>query len=300
MKKIFPIILLVILGIAAWFFSTGKSPSTDTALKVDAAGGGTEKSIRDEMINDINAMDSAGGNTGGAADGDEADADGMFNSDGETKPAAQVYSNADDALKAVLAGAKDYDDLVLEQFTLPGEDCTWCPQFYKSVKDLLADQTITADQRSYYSEILAVSGSVDNLSTLVDGIKNAPSKEAADSFAEALELTIGKDDVVQFLSEHLSSTNETLREASVAAVTNQGSRLAAETLYKNTVERGDPDGYYSIGSGLGELVPDEETLPYLQELALKLLTTVVMKYEGVSIDPRKSLEKRSQIFIAHF
>jgi len=79
---------------------------------------------------------------------------------------------------------------------------------------------------------------------------------------------MGKDDVVEFLREHLDASNESLREASVAAVTNQGSRLAAEALYKNTVERGDPDGYYSVGIGLAELVPNEETLPYLQEIAL--------------------------------
>jgi hypothetical protein len=80
---------------------------------------------------------------------------------------------------------------------------------------------------------------------------------------------MGKDDVVEFLSEHMGASNESLREASVAAITNQGSRLAAEALYKNTVDRGDPDGYYSVGIGLAELVPSEETLPYLQELALK-------------------------------
>ena len=55
----------------------------------------------------------------------------------------------------------------------------------------------------------------------------------------------------------------------VAAITNQGSRLAAETLYDFTREKGDANGFYDIGIGLGELIPDEEVLPYIQELALK-------------------------------
>ena len=67
----------------------------------------------------------------------------------------------------------------------------------------------------------------------------------------------------------MSTSNDTLREASVAAVTNQGSRLAAELLAKHVAERGDPDGYYSIGIGPGEFIPDEEALPYVQELVAK-------------------------------
>jgi len=272
MKKIFPLLLLLILGVAAWFYSSGKTPPPGQVSQT----GASPESVRDEMIKDINGLEQNGGANGAATDGSSGDTSGtggldaeMFNAEGETKPAAQFYANAEDAFKAIQNGAKEYDDMILEQFTLPGDDCTWCPELYKSVKDTLADINLPSDQRSYYAEILAISGKVDNLAVLVDGIKNAASKEIGDTYAEALELTVGKDDIVQYLEEHMGSTNESLREASVAAITNQGSRLSAEVLYKNTVERGDPDGYYSVGIGLGELVPSEETLPYLQELALK-------------------------------
>lgn len=270
MKKAFPLILLAILGLAAWFLSSGKTPSGSTPESTSASNGGTAStaSLKEEMIKDINTMAGESGMNGSIA-GEATDADALFDADGEAKPASQVYANAEAALKAVQAGARDYDDMILEQFTLPGEDCTWCPEFYKSVKDLLGDQATPSDQRSYFAEILAVSGKTDNISVLIEGIKNAPSKEIADTYAEALELTAGRDDVVKLVGENLASTNEALREASVAAVTNQGSRLAAELLYKNTVERGDPDGYYSLGIGLGEFVPTEETIPYIQELALK-------------------------------
>ena len=77
------------------------------------------------------------------------------------------------------------------------------------------------------------------------------------------------DDVVTELSGYVNSNNELLQESAVAAITNQGSKLAAETLYKHTVEKGDADGYYSLGIGLGELIPDDETLPYLNELVSK-------------------------------
>jgi hypothetical protein len=268
MKKIFPILLLAVLAISAWFFSASKTP-VNTVSDGSKANPSAE-TVRNDMINDINNLDeSTNSATLDGASPEGGDTADMFNAEGETKPAAQFYANAEEALKAIQAGARDYDDMILEQFTLPGDDCTWCPELYKSVKDLLGDQALPTDQRTFYAEILAISGRVDNLATLVEGIKNAPSKEIGDTYAEALELTMGKDDVVEFLSEHMGATNESLREASVAAITNQGSRLAAEALYKNTVDRGDPDGYYSVGIGLAELVPSEETLPYLQEIALK-------------------------------
>jgi len=240
MKKIFPLLLLVLLGVAAWFYSSGKTPSSTQAGSTNASNG----TVRDDMINDINALGESGGEGAGSLEGSGANQmldpglnQEMFNAEGETKPASQFYANAADAFKAIQNGAKDYDDMILEQFTLPGDDCTWCPEVYKSVKDTLADPNLPTDQRSYFAEILAISGKIDNLAVLVDGIKNAASKEVGDTYAEALELTVGKDDVGQYLEEHMGSTNESLREASVAAVTNQGSRLSAEVLYKNTVER---------------------------------------------------------------
>lgn len=187
----------------------------------------------------------------------------------EVKPAAQAFASAEEAFAAVVKGAKDFDDSVLEQFTEPGVDCSWCPAFYASVQELALNPNTPQDQKSYMAEVLAISGRSDNIQTLVEAIKNAPNSTEADLFAEALELTLGKDEVVKVLGDQLSTTNDTLREASVAAITNQGTRYAAELLQQHIQARNDPDAYYSVGIGPGEFIPDEEALPFVQEQVQK-------------------------------
>jgi hypothetical protein len=156
--------------------------------------------------------------------------------------------------------------LILEQFSELGEQCTWCGAFYSAVKDMMLSPDSSPDQKSYYAEVLAVSGKLDNIKTLVDATKNAGSAENADIYAEALELSILEDDAVSYLKEYLNADDEILKEAVIAAMTNQGSRLAAEILYQHTLEQGDPDGYYALGIGLGEIIPEEETFPLLQQI----------------------------------
>jgi hypothetical protein len=183
----------------------------------------------------------------------------------EIKPATMAYGSAEEALAAALKGAKDFDDSILEQFTEPSADCSWCSAFYNSIQELVTNPDTPQDQKSYMAEILAISGRSENVQVLVDSIKNAKNSAEADIYAEALELTLGKDDVTKVLGEQLSTTNDTLREASVAAITNQGSRSAAELLAKHIQERNDPDAYYAQGTGPGEFIPDEEALPLVQE-----------------------------------
>ena len=187
----------------------------------------------------------------------------------DDRTATEIYKNADDALAAVKKGAVSYDDLIIEQFTEPGEDCSWCNEFYKQVKDLLAQDSTPQDQKSYYAELLAISGRTANIEALVEAIKSAKTPESADLYAEALELSQGKEAVVNYLGTQLDTTNETLKDSLVAALTNQSSRSAAEMLYKQTVKANDPDGYYSKGIGLGEFIPDPDSFPYLQDLVTK-------------------------------
>lgn len=182
------------------------------------------------------------------------------------KPAADSFKSAEEALAALLKGAKDYDDATLEQFTQPGPECTWCPELYASIRTMLSDPATTPEQRSYLAEVLAISGRPENVQALLDGVSAAKTKEEASVFAEALELTIGGDDVTNLLGQALASQNDQVRESSVAAITNQGTRLAAELLIANTLQRGDPDGYYSSGIGIGEFIPNEEALPLFQEM----------------------------------
>ncbi len=239
----------------------------DTASTQSASSGATGSDPT--SINDAGSA-LAGGQTrldgsSGVPGEDYDDADHEI----EIMPAAKAYKNADEAMAAIRKGAADYDDSLLEQFTIPGDDCTFCPEVYKQIKDTITAGGLPSEQLSFYGELLAISGRPENLQSLVGVIKAAPNNEVKEALAESLELTIGKDDVTEFLGTHLNDSDARVKEASVAAITNQGSRKAAELLYKATLEKGDPDGFYSQGIGLGELVPDDDTIPYLQSLVSK-------------------------------
>lgn len=267
MKKLLPLLLvaIVIVGSYKYFASqTSESPSSTPPGQSSVES----KETRSEPVSSgsttvqidparLNAPKS--GSQSVESGNDESPEE-------QVKPAAEAYASAEEAISAVLKGAKEYDDSILEQFTLPDANCSWCSEFYTSVRDLAVNPNTPQEQRAYLAEILAISGRVDNVQTLVESIKNAQSNDAADLYAEALELTLGKDDVVSYLGDQMNASNETLREASVAAITNQGTKQAAELLVKNLKERGDPEGYYSIGIGLGEFIPDEEAMPVVQGL----------------------------------
>jgi len=262
MKKV--VSLLVILGAAGagwWFFNNQGDTVTFSNTSVQAPGAQTSTTQKNEGSAPTSPRDSVINTATQARSAAEAP--------DEIKPAAQAFASAEEAFAAVVKGAKDFDDSMLEQFTEPGADCSWCPAFYASVQELALNPNTPQDQKSYMAEVLAISGRPDNIQTLVEAIKNAPNSTEADLFAEALELTLGKDEVTKVLGEQLSTTNDTLREASVAAITNQGTRYAAELLQKHIQERNDPDAYYSVGIGPGEFITDEEALPFVLEQVQK-------------------------------
>ena len=266
MKKIL-IVVVIVLAVAVYFFAA--PPQRPDRRQVDRGstpgttspdGGGTTQA---EPDSDGIETRPDGAPIEGAETRDE---DGFFFED--DTPAPEKYKTADEALKAAIAGAKDYDDLVIQRFVEVGE-CSWCDKFFDELKAMMRDPKQDLDSISYYGEILAVTGNLNNIESIVDGMETARDEEVKDAMAEALELTIGGDDVVQYLSEHMNSEDELLQESAVAAVSNQGSRLAVELLYLNAVESGDPDGYYSLGIGLGEVIPDEDAIPVLNEYLLK-------------------------------
>lgn len=262
MKKLVPLLIVAAFIGGVWLFvksQRSSSPTSTTATTTTEEGSDSQNSGTQSLLSDSGSKPSGNETT-------SVEETPQFT---ELKTATEAFSSADEALAAVQKGAKDYDDSVLEQFTQPGSDCTWCPAFYTSVRDLVNNPNTSKEEKSYYAELLAISGRVENVQSLADAIKNAKSKDEADVYAQALELSVGKDEVAAYLGEQMASTNESLREASVAAVTNQGSRLAAELLVKNVADRGDPDGYYSVGIGLGEFIPEEEAIPVIQEMVQK-------------------------------
>lgn len=267
MKKLIPLLIIAIVVGGLWLFaSERRGPASSVSL---ASVTPTSDASAQEGALALKPVDPAGANAVNGAPLVLPKGAEDLEQEVELKPASETYESAEAALAAVLKGAKEYDDSILEQFTQPGEDCTWCPEFYNSVRDMATNPNTPQDQKSYLAEILAISGRLENIETLTESIKNAKSTDEADVYASALELTVGKEDITRYLGDQMSATNESLREASVAAVTNQGNRLAVELLIKNTVERGDPDGYYGVGIGIGELIPTEDAMPLLHELVQK-------------------------------
>lgn len=273
MKKLLvPLVVIVVIGLV-WILASNRRSGGTVASRTTASD-----SKSNPVAPSASTAASVGGtrSTLGSTTGSEIPAavQTALSGDGEIseedlKSATELYKSADEALKAVKDGAVDYDDLVLEQFTELGPECTWCESFYKSVSDLMLQEGTPADQKSYFAEILAVSGRVSNVKALVEAIKANKGKEAADTFSEALELTTGSNEVVNYLGTELKEADDALKEPLVAAITNQGSRNAAQLLYQNAVESKNPDGYYSVGIGLGELIPEPEAMPYLQEKMLQ-------------------------------
>ncbi len=262
MNKVVSLVLAVgVIGAGWWFYNTKTQSMTYESTKVAPQS--------DRAISENTDGTEPGSRQNALGNSAKQVAPGVAEEIDQIKPATEAFSSAEEALAAAMKGAKDFDDSVLEQFTEPSGDCSWCPAFYSSVQALVLNPNTPQDQKSYMAELLAISGRAENVQTLVDGIKNAPNSTEADLFAEALELTLGKEDVVKVLGDQLSTTNDTLREASVAAVTNQGTRYAAEILQKHIQERNDPDAYYSVGIGPGEFIPDEEALPFVQEQVQK-------------------------------
>jgi hypothetical protein len=264
MKKVLPVIVIVIILAAVMYLQTsGGSSSGDGTTTASSDMNKQGNSDEEQSWGDGSAGSSERQNVPQEIL-DDPDADDGFGED--IKPATELYTSAEQALEAVKSGSVDYDDLVLEQFAELGEECTWCDEFYGSVGELMLAPESNDDERSYYAEVLAISGRVDNVAALVNATKNADDENAADIYAEALEVTIGDDKVVRYLGEQLTTENELLKESVVAAITNHGSRNAIDLLYRETVKEGDPDGFYSLGIGLGEVIPEEDSLPYLTEL----------------------------------
>ncbi len=242
MKNIVPIIVFIlVVGGVAWFVTKDKpEPTTTSPQKQQEA----------------------------AIEIDSEDLD-LEQDEELIKPATQLYQTVDSAIEAVKKGAADYDDVVLEQFTLPGEDCTWCPDFYTQIRSMMASPDISEDERSYFAELLSISGRPENLAALLNAARGAGNPDEVNAYLEAIELTVGNEEVISFLGKEVESANDTIKESIVAAITNQGSRAAAEILIKESEKASDSDDYYNKGIGLGEFIPDREAIPPLQAIVQK-------------------------------
>lgn len=179
----------------------------------------------------------------------------------------ETYRSARDAVDAVSTAAKSYDNNMLEKFKLPGKECRWCEEFYSQVRGMLSLESMPLEERHYMALLLAESGRTENIEALIDAVMTATSTELKDLFTEALELTVGNDEVVRFLGTQLEMAPEEIRESVATALTRQSSLAAAEELYRHArMNPAEEDISFNDGIGLEELAPSEESLPFLSEV----------------------------------
>jgi hypothetical protein len=261
MKNVGILAILIFLTAGTWYLMSSPVTITDSS---NNSGTGTELNKTDSGVNNANG-------TNGLREGDDLSTDKDSNwadiDEDPIEPATDLYTSAADALEAVRKGAKEYDDIILEQFVDLGPACTWCDEFYGEVKQMMLQAESDSDEQAYFAELLTISGKPENVETVVDILKKTdPQSADFDVYLDALEMTVGGEDVVKVLSENLDVDNPDLRESVVAAISNQGSAFAVDTLYKHVKEAGVKDGYYSAGVGIGELIPEEEAFPLMREV----------------------------------
>lgn len=272
MKKLVILMVLAAAAVVLWITNSKKdgSPSANQTAKSASSMQTTNTNNQDNSFEQTDAL--VAGQQGLKMTGDDQDEELEGDEDDfdiEIKPAYQVYSSAEEAMEALKKGAQSYDDIVLEQFANLGAECSWCAQLFDSLKQKLTSSDATQDEKSYYAEVLAISGRLESVQFLVDTLNQGGDSQNNEVLAEALESVIGGPEVVDYLGRQLDGSSEQIKESLVAALTNHGSRQAVETLYNETVKKGDGDGYYSLGIGLGEVIPDDESIPFLVEQAKK-------------------------------
>ena len=260
MKKYGLVVVLLILIVGVVLLSSKSSDSNNQISKTDAALNLSKSKVETQEGNLENSVEEKT-----LAD-DYNEEDDFFYED--IKPATDVYANATEAYDAVLKAAADYDDIVLEQFANL-RNCSWCPEFFDSIKEKVVSKDLSENDRSYLAELLAVTGNVDNIKTLIEAYKNDTTDGEREVFIEALELSSGSEELLNYLKEELNTQDEALKESILAAVTNNGSTKAIEALYNETLKSGDKDGFYSLGIGIAEIIPEKEAIPYLVEIANK-------------------------------
>ncbi|MGI6681320.1 MAG: hypothetical protein ACOX3T_07565 [Bdellovibrionota bacterium] len=251
-------IILLIVGIYWYAKDSSKDAKPQKAASVESTQTTTLNDAQEESARE-------------AQEESDEDSEDITDDEGELdiRPAVDVYSSADEALKAVRKAAINYDDIVIEQFYMLG-NCSWCEKFYTDITNLTLDKRISSDERTYYAEILGTSGRKENIETLVYAATNSENETEKDIFTEALELSNLSNESLNYLKEEYKNFyDEELKIATIAAISNQGTKDSIEILYEMTKESNDPKGFYDDGVGLGEVVPEDAAFPLLDEIASK-------------------------------
>ncbi len=262
MKKLIFIFAIILVAICLYSYKKNKGIDTSTATQPKEESTVTDEASKKDINKDDTSPDTP---KDGESEEDAEDSEEEI----DVRPAVDVYKTSDEALKAVRKAALNYDDVVLEQFYMLS-NCSWCNKFYGELQKLMVDKSLSSEERTYYAEILSTTGKKENIEALVNATINAGDATEKDIFSEALELSNLSNESLRYLKdEYAGTTDEALREATIGAISGQGTKESIEILYDITKENGDPDGFYKDGIGLGEVVPEDSAYPLLDELTSK-------------------------------
>ncbi|MCS6893746.1 MAG: hypothetical protein NZO16_04165, partial [Deltaproteobacteria bacterium] len=181
----------------------------------------------------------------------------------QVKQASERFTSADSAFQAAKEAVKNYDLEFIESFTLP-INCAWCDEFYEKVKNELLTANLSGEEKSFYAELLTVSGRVPNIEFVVQAYLNAKNDTEKEAYLNALELTVANEEIVDWLGANVTAQQDiSLRDSLLSALTNQDSQKAIEFLYSHLIQQENPDADAQKGLGLSEAVPSDESLQFL-------------------------------------
>ena len=180
------------------------------------------------------------------------------------------FTSGEQALNALRNGAIRGDPLTLQRFANLPRDTPWAEEFYRDVSAQLDDKKADPDDRQYAANVLAISGRAENIQALFDRVANAGSPEDISMLTSALAMANGGDEIVPLAVKELGSGNPNVQFSALTALTNQGSRAAAEALYAHALETGgSPESEKEDGTGLSMMLPDQEAVGFLSDVLRK-------------------------------
>ncbi|MCB0310580.1 MAG: hypothetical protein KDD42_05065 [Bdellovibrionales bacterium] len=155
-----------------------------------------------------------------------------------------------------------------------GADCEWCGEFYSKVEEKASSPKLSRDEKGFFAKALAQSGRPESVSKVIEMAQTADPQDTTLYTRPLKDAPLTPElieEIDQTLDDENVQKNGPLSEALVSALTRDGSLFSIQTLYNNAIETENPDGYYRIGIGLGELTPDSDpnALAFLADAAAK-------------------------------
>src|SRR5690606_7818650 len=147
---------VIFIAVAVWYFTNQGGAKSGAGTTPDSKSTPATTASSDGPNSTVPVTQS--GNPPSKIPVPSVDDDGEGFEEEDVRPAIEIYKNADEALQAVKNASKNYDAIVLEQFAAMSANCAWCEPFYVQLSELMVSPDRSQDERSYYAEVLAMSG----------------------------------------------------------------------------------------------------------------------------------------------